>query len=645
MAARLQVRHVRVRTARGWQEPHDLDDPVVAIVGPHDTGKSSILDSIAFAMGRDTDGFRGVVDKHLREVEVGIRTRTGAYLLRRSRRGASRVEVIDETGTSLGRFPVKDGIEAGQSISSWLLEQVGLDDSFSAVRLPGGRTLDFPAGLLPYCYLTQWDIDRHIIQPPRMDDARHRVLRLALNLTTVEYERLSAEIKDADSDIARRRRRAVEITAFFDDSASTRDDTVREEIRVLREQEVDARGWLARVRQEAGAATRSAERERNLFRESREEVADAESRLDALRKRHRSAQDRAGEWESALSELVSQEEAVARIPVGPHLAELFCGNCGSSLHDRMPAPGQCYVCLGPLPPHRREAERERIEGNLETAREEAGQLEDQVLESHVRAERAFENLQTLTREFDDRTWNGVTPYVEAISHAAAELARIQQELNSLDRIQDAHGRLRQQFDDIAEMEKEQAERRQRLAIDNANVRPLEDVLDHLNGLFRRIIQGIDLPNSTGMARLDPQSLLPLVDEQEFRKRGGGARAAVSIAYSLTLLTYTREQEDARLPAFLMVDSPQKNLGSNQDDKALSRRVYQRFIDYMGELDASKRFQRPFQLIIVDNDIPADIARRMKVVRFNRGNGFIRDLEALDASDPVQMSIDDLDDGE
>jgi hypothetical protein len=66
---------------------------------------------------------------------------------------------------------------------------------------------------------------------------------------------------------------------------------------------------------------------------------------------------------------------------------------------------------------------------------------------------------------------------------------------------------------------------------------------------------------------------------------------------------------------------------------------------MGELDASKRFQRPFQLIIVDNDIPADIARRMKVVRFNRGNGFIRDLETLDASDPVQMSIDDLDDGE
>ena len=69
------------------------------------------------------------------------------------------------------------------------------------------------------------------------------------------------------------------------------------------------------------------------------------------------------------------------------------------------------------------------------------------------------------------------------------------------------------------MEKEQAERRDRLVLDSAEVQPLEDVLEHLNGLFRRIIRGIDLPNSTGKARLDPDSLLPLVDEQTFHKRG------------------------------------------------------------------------------------------------------------------------------
>jgi hypothetical protein len=47
--------------------------------------------------------------------------------------------------------------------------------------------------------------------------------------------------------------------------------------------------------------------------------------------------------------------------------------------------------------------------------------------------------------------------------------------------------------------------------------------------------------------------------------------------------------------------------------------------------------RPFQLIIVDNDIPPDIARRMKVVSFGRGNGFIRDLEILEAA-PIALTI-------
>src|SRR5581483_2143814 len=238
MAARLQVRHVRVRTARGWQDAYDLDAPVVTVVGPADTGKSMLLDSVAFAMGRDIEGFRGVVDEHLREVEVGIRTKLGTYLLRRSRHNSSVVDVIDESGTRLGRYSVKDGTEPGQqSISSWLLQQVDLDDAFSAVRLSGGRTLDFPTALLPYCYLNQWDIDRHIVQPSRMDDVRYRVLRLVLNLTTPEYERLSAEIKDVDAEIARRRRWVREIAGFLDDSATTRGQAVQEEIQVLRKLE------------------------------------------------------------------------------------------------------------------------------------------------------------------------------------------------------------------------------------------------------------------------------------------------------------------------------------------------------------------------------------------------------------------------
>jgi hypothetical protein len=35
------------------------------------------------------------------------------------------------------------------------------------------------------------------------------------------------------------------------------------------------------------------------------------------------------------------------------------------------------------------------------------------------------------------------------------------------------------------------------------------------------------------------------------------------------------------------------------------------------------------------------SRPTKVARFDRGNGFILDMESLEAGDPVQMSMDDL----
>jgi hypothetical protein len=138
-------------------------------------------------------------------------------------------------------------------------------------------------------------------------------------------------------------------------------------------------------------------------------------------------------------------------------------------------------------------------------------------------------------------------------------------------------------------------------------------------------------------------LLPLVDEQRFGQRGGGARSAVSIAYSLTLLTYTLENPLARLPGLLIIDSPQKNFGANRDDKALAHRVYERFLDdasLMKDVEGGK-FYRPFQLIIVDNDIHPDIRDRIKFHQFTYNKGFIRELSNPHRTSArgVQLALD------
>jgi hypothetical protein len=82
---------------------------------------------------------------------------------------------------------------------------------------------------------------------------------------------------------------------------------------------------------------------------------------------------------------------------------------------------------------------------------------------------------------------------------------------------------------------------------------------------------------------------------------------------------------------------------------LAHRVYERFLDYMDEQSSWRQghLRRPFQLIIIDNDLHQDIRRRVKVHQFTRHDGFIKGL-----SDPHggllesrQLAIDDLESDE
>lgn len=249
----------------------------------------------------------------------------------------------------------------------------------------------------------------------------------------------------------------------------------------------------------------------------------------------------------------------------------------------------------------------------------------------------------LAKQLDGETSDSLAPLVDDIASATARIREIDTKIDTLRRLEEQHDRLDEQSSYIKGLQDAQAMRRGKLGSD-FTLEPEEDVLAQLNTTFQNIVMNIGLPHATGRARLDPATLLPLVDEQTFSQRGGGARVAVSVAYSLALLTYTLEREFSQLPSLLMIDSPQKNFGANKDDKALSHRVYEQFLNNMAERHklANSRFSRPFQLIIVDNDIPADIRRRVRIISFSRESGFIQNLSDphSDPSGYEQLMLDE-----
>jgi len=621
----MQICQLRIRTSRGWQDPYKMDKPVVAIVGPVDTGKSSFLDCVAFALGRDVEEFRGAVNRELREVEILVRFASGTYMLRRSRRTSSHVEILDAVGTLEQRLPIRMREGGPQTISDWLLQQLGLIDTLASVRLPGDKTLDFSSALLPYCYLTQNDIDRHIIRPPRDDAARLVVLKLLLNLTTPEAERLAGQIRDADNEIVRRTRQASLIGEFFAESPTMHPGALSDELERLRTSEAAAASWLQSLKDDARAASPSADPDRQRVFEARGDVAEYELELDKVQKLHDHETNNMMSIREALAALVALEERSPDDRVSLRLTYPQCPACESETTDRRVPPGHCHLCCQPLAGAVHSAERRRLSAAHQQSTARLLALDSELRTAADQADAARGELANLLKKLDIQARDGVMPYVDRIATAAANLAEIQGRIATLGRLHETHDRLREQYDQIDELELKQAERRQRV-VGNAGLEAAEEVLGRLNTIFRRVVQGIDLPHATGRARIDPDTLLPLVDEQTFGQRGGGARAAVSVAYSLTLLTYALENNLANLPALLIIDSPQKNFGANKDDKALAQRVYARFLDYMAErVGWSQQFRRPFQLIIVDNDLHAGIKKRIDIIEFTHDRGFVREL--------------------
>ncbi|WP_131831028.1 hypothetical protein [Frankia sp. CcI49] len=624
MSSTLRLLALRIRTHDGWQEPYNLDAPLVALVGPVDRGKSSMLDCVAFAFGRDIREFRGAVEIQLVEVEVTVRIGSGVYRLNRSRfPRSSEVEIFDASGTPEGSFGLKDRGEK-QSLSDWILERLGMDDRISAVRLPGDRRLTFADDVFSYCYLVQQDIDRHIVRPQERDTERRVVLKLLLNLTTAEYERTSGAVRDLRNKIRRLRRNMDLIRGYVDSSDVTNVAVVEQRLVQLRGDESVADADLAALKSDARLSSSFADKLRTEVMKARISMADAEYDLDGLRWELGKSENALREIVEALAHLEERDGAASRDSYRLHQIEALCPACSSSVDRNL--PGRCYLCAQDLPEFAIKNERRRLEKRREDEDVRKRGLLLKCESAFALAEGAKIELHRLNEALKAKLLEiPVSPRVDEIADAAARLAAIRREIEVLEKIRSSHSELQRRDKEIENCEKEEKELLEQLHLAEAELEPIARVIDNLNSDFRAVVDGMDLPHATGQARIDPSTLLPLVDEQNFGQRGGGARAAVSIGYSLALLTYALGNSISLLPGLLMIDSPQKNFGANEYDTALAHRVYSQFLDYVDARYGSRlnSLDRPYQLIVVDNHIPKDMRHRFMM--HDLSNGFIRNL--------------------
>ncbi|HEY8372946.1 MAG TPA: hypothetical protein VIL00_09410 [Pseudonocardiaceae bacterium] len=638
----LRIQWIQIKSDQDWQEPYDLDGRLVAVLGPIDRGKTSMVDCIDYLLGRSVT-FRGAVATHLRGVRAQLRIGDGTFVLCRTRRPdgpeAPEVQVSEANGTPIGTFPVTT-TDGQTTISDWLLEQFGLRELFGSVTLPKGRTPSFAEDLLPYLHIRQEDIDRFVVRSSTSseeDQARLKVARLLLGLDSTEVARVEAHLRALKNTIKRQSTELRRLETFLEDSESTRRETLDAEIARLRAEEKKADERHTTLCNQLQAATHFVADLRRQADQAHHDLLEAQRRMREAAEHHHKVLGTL----TALDRAVAELEADGVTPVEQSSLELAyatCPACGSDLTGRVVDPGHCSLCTLPLPETARGEELAHLRRARQRARqelEESGPAQERARQELEDAQREFDRIRQL---LDERTRTVVTPYVDTIATARADLESIRARLAELERLRRPYERLARRREQLDAQKADKKKAQQDLTRLRAELDQSQAGLDRLNELFLENIRAFGLPWATGKARLDPKTLLPLVDEQSFDQRGGGSRTAVSVAYSLALLMYALESPHLfRLPTLLILDSPQKNLGHNAEDQEVAARIYHRIGDYFEQRRQTLggRYEH-FQLIVVDNDLPAEVRPHFqKIVEFGEGHlpGFVRGLTDPHATPP------------
>lgn len=620
----LRLLQLRIRTGQGWQEPpYDLDAQIVAITGPADTGKTSFAEALRFGLGEDIDNWRGEVDRHLREVELQIRLATRTYTLRRARSSRSVVTVTDEVGDLEGRYPVY--AEPGRrGLSDWLLEELGLAEDFAAT----GGQLNFHNGILPFLFLDQDHIDQYIVMPEKQDAVRIAALKLMFGLTNPAQQARLTRIRQLDSEIRSREDKARIVARFLDDHHVTTAATVQTELASMTARRAEAEQRVQQLRAAANAGVVDADRWQTRLREANAVVAEAERALATANAKHDEAREYLSKINDGLRALSLLEDAdpPPRATLSIPLGDTHCTRCEQQIMVTR-EPGACLQCGQALPGHKQLALRIRLQQQHQEATGEVTAAKDRLLIAQRVAEQAAVAMRELLAANHEQTKDAVAPHLDAVAAAAAELATTTQRVIDLRELADSLQRLTADRATIAELRQRRTELAEDPAVAGVGIHRAGDVFDWLNDTFHATLEAIKLPGYQGRAYIDPDQLLPYIDGMPFKARGGGGRTAVSIAYSLTLLTEAVEDDLTILPGMLVIDSPKKGLGAtNKDDREFARRLYERFIEAMQRRGLSRdgRYERPFQLIIIDNDKP--IVTGVKIIHtFTRGDGFIKNL--------------------
>ncbi len=600
MSHELLIRRVRLVGDEIWE--WRFERGVNIIVGPIGVGKTTLLNLIRFGLGGSwtpTKKARESAHTVVLDLVAGAHEVT---ITRPFKGGRVTVAVDGDMGRPI---PLRATANRPETLSSHLLELLGIP----RVKVPTSRakpgkrktSVSFP-DVLTHLYLEQTEIDRSIAHSGdrNRENKRLYVFELLYGLLDAPLAELQTSIgahSDRRSELIQERdtveKWAERLKVTFDSAVSAERAAVEVEA-------ADRELAAERVAHERLLAEMPDLREREAV--ALEQLEAAANRLNETQLERTRTREVAAQLQLDIERMHRGRDATSTFQAFDYVS---CPRCLQDLDIEHPA-GHCGLCgQHDVQPPSVVAIKDEAERRAEQLRDSEGLL--RVLdreEEKIRDElREFEQIRAAAREASadsERQLEAQQRIIDALLVRRAVAAR---ELEIANEVPDPSSATDELSAQISAEERAKALLVERAEHQADVLRANRERLGELSEIFRETLQRLDLPWFGGKAEIDADTYLPMVDDQSLDElSSGGMKATVNLAYYLSNLVFALREPDAVMPRFLMIDGLRKDFGSGREDLARAEHIYEFF--EIRQRMMSGPPARPFQLLIVDNDLPA-----------------------------------------
>lgn len=612
------------------------------IWGDVDSGKSSILSLIAYALGASNyDSYEEILE-HGREVHLNVRLNEKNYVFQRSLLNTRQHvlchhdEINEYVAPKVLGANIADDAPDGY-ISFYVLDLLGLPRT--KVRKSPSKTdstmdrVGFK-DVLKFLYLKQKDVAADTLlnmSDPVRYIKNKQVIRYLFNIYNENIAEIEAELAAHVKDQKEKKSERDAVFSFL--------KKLEIDFQVDYEAELEEKTELViEIDHQIESAKQEHRRAALIDSEIGKSVQDATERFDEIKK----------ELEKKNLDLVSYirlkntyEKEVQSIATSLQLKSTF-----DDIHQSESV--KCPLCESlvdtstvdsPLVSEQslqfeENSLRQRLKGLkgfiLQTE-EEINNLDDQ-------RNGIITYLRNAVASYDQKFAREVSASIEVIQHLEKEKS----EIYELRKVLERDIRVVRSFDDLNSSitNLEEAIERIKLNLDSARDKQIDPalVVEALSKIFISYMSRSGLQNMNDL-RVDSKLDYYVRNKFYTGLTSGGLRTITSLGIFFSKLVYSIKYP-CNLPTFLMLDTPGQNIGRNRDksehsevaDPAIYENVYRRIL---GIYELAEQENVKCQIIVVDNDIPPFVTENVKFFiskRFSKSEpehdrGLIADAKA------------------